>query len=78
MKILSAILVIFSLLTLQFGIGGTNGAPQEAAAAGIACALAIFARIAQATQHHQEHLEKLSKPAPISKPDLGEPGVIVV
>lgn len=52
MKILSIVLVVFSLIVVTFGLLISKGAPQESVVVGLGCFLGIMARIAQASAHH--------------------------
>jgi hypothetical protein len=49
---LTVVLTFVAILVMIYGITFSYGAPQEAAAAGIACFLGIMARMSQAASHH--------------------------
>ena len=52
--VLMTILIVIAIIFVLGGLAEANGAPQEAATAGIGCFIAILARIAQAAAHERK------------------------
>lgn len=50
--VLTILLVLLSFFVIAIGFKTAEGAPQECVAVGLACFLAILARIAQAAGHN--------------------------
>lgn len=58
MREFSIILVVLSIVVVGGGMFVSQSAPQESVVVALGCFVAILARIAQATAHHQEIFKK--------------------
>ena len=58
MKTITTILLVLSILVFGVGMFTSESAPQQGAAAGMACFIAIIARMAQANAHHYSKMSE--------------------
>lgn len=64
MEALAVILVIFACIVAMLGLLLMSQATAGVGVIGVACLLAILARLAQAQHHHQEAMRALHRPTP--------------
>jgi len=63
MRIIALLFLVVALSLVGLGLFTMSQATTGVALIGIACALSIWARIAQASAQHQDLMNKLSPPA---------------